>query len=78
MVLNYCGFSIQGTVTEFKSPSEFYIQMNSPKVLERISKLSVKLQDCYANAAIQEQYVAIRGEVCVARNSVDQVRSHWP
>ncbi|XP_031410387.1 tudor domain-containing protein 1 isoform X2 [Meleagris gallopavo] len=64
---------VQGTVTEFKSPSEFYIQMNSPKVLERISKLSVKLQDCYANAAIQEQYVAIRGEVCVARNSVDQI-----
>uniref|UniRef100_A0A8C3L9P5 Tudor domain containing 1 n=1 Tax=Chrysolophus pictus TaxID=9089 RepID=A0A8C3L9P5_CHRPC len=63
---------VQGTVTEFRSPSEFYIQMNSPKVLEQISKLSVKLQDCYANAVIQEQYVAIRGEVCVARNSVDQ------
>ncbi|XP_048802667.1 tudor domain-containing protein 1 isoform X1 [Lagopus muta] len=63
---------VQGTVTEFKSPSEFYIQMNSPRALEQMSKLSVKLQDCYANTVIQEQYVAIRGEVCVARNSVDQ------
>ncbi|POI35961.1 hypothetical protein CIB84_000287, partial [Bambusicola thoracicus] len=62
----------RGTVTEFKSPSEFYIQMNSLEVLEQISKLSVRLQDCYANAVIEEQYVAIRGEVCVARNSVDQ------
>ncbi|XP_072196371.1 tudor domain-containing protein 1 [Excalfactoria chinensis] len=63
---------VQGTVTEFRSPSDFYIQMNSPEVLEQISKLSVKLQDCYANAVIQEQYVPVRGEICVARNSVDQ------
>lgn len=52
--------------------------MNSPEVLEQISKLSVRLQDCYANAVIEEQYDAIRGEVCVARNSVDQVTSDWP
>ncbi|KFW68477.1 Tudor domain-containing protein 1, partial [Pygoscelis adeliae] len=63
---------VQGTVTEFKSPSEFYIQMSSPEVLEQISKLSVKLQDCYANTVIQEQYIAIKGEVCVARCSLHQ------
>ncbi|XP_068255128.1 tudor domain-containing protein 1 [Nyctibius grandis] len=63
---------VQGTVTEFKSPSEFYIQMSSPEVLDQISKLSVKLQDCYANAVIQEQYIAIKGEVCVARCSLNQ------
>ncbi|KFQ72430.1 Tudor domain-containing protein 1, partial [Phaethon lepturus] len=63
---------VQGTVTEFKSPSEFYIQMSSPEVLDQISKLSVKLQDCYANTVIQEQYIAIKGEVCVARCSLDQ------
>ncbi|XP_066856506.1 tudor domain-containing protein 1 isoform X3 [Anser cygnoides] len=63
---------VQGTVTEFRSPSEFYIQMTSPEVLDQISKLSVKLQDCYANTVIQEHYVAIKGEVCVARNSLDQ------
>ncbi|KFV47240.1 Tudor domain-containing protein 1, partial [Tyto alba] len=63
---------IQGTVREFKSPSEFYIQMTSPEVLDQISKLSAKLQDCYANTVIQEQYIAIRGEVCVARCSLDE------
>nr|XP_021151157.1 tudor domain-containing protein 1 isoform X1 [Columba livia] len=63
---------VQGTVTKFKSPSEFYIQMSSPKVLDQISKLSVKLQDCYANTVIQEQYFAVKGEVCVARCSSDQ------
>ncbi|KFO13959.1 Tudor domain-containing protein 1, partial [Balearica regulorum gibbericeps] len=63
---------VQGTVTEFKSPREFYIQMSSPEVLDQISKLSVKLQDCYAKTVIQEQYSAIKGEVCVARCSLDQ------
>ncbi|PKU38502.1 tudor domain-containing protein 1 [Limosa lapponica baueri] len=65
---------VQGTVTEFKSPSEFYIQMSSPEVLDQIHKLYVKLQDCYANTVIQEQYIAIKGEVCVARCSLDQWR----
>ncbi|NXJ02847.1 TDRD1 protein, partial [Psophia crepitans] len=63
---------VQGTVTEFKSPREFYIQMSSPEVLDQISKLSVKLQDCYANTVIQEQYSAIKGEVCVAKCSLGQ------
>ncbi|NXH09850.1 TDRD1 protein, partial [Bucco capensis] len=63
---------VQGIVTEFKSQSEFYIQMSSPKVLEQISKLSVKLQDCYKNTVTQEHYIAVRGEVCVARCSLDQ------
>ncbi|XP_049667282.1 tudor domain-containing protein 1 [Accipiter gentilis] len=63
---------VQGVVTKFKSPSEFYIQMSSPEVLDQISKLSVKLQDCYANTVIQEQHTAIKGEVCIARCSLDQ------
>ncbi|XP_053928214.1 tudor domain-containing protein 1 [Cuculus canorus] len=63
---------VQGTVTEFKSPREFYMQMNSPEVVDHFSKLSVKLQDCYANAVIKEQYVAIKGEVCIAKCSSDQ------
>ncbi|NXN35746.1 TDRD1 protein, partial [Rhinoptilus africanus] len=63
---------VQGTVTEFKSPSEFYIQMSSPEVLDQIRKLYVKLQECYANTVMQEQYIAIKGEVCVARCSLDQ------
>ncbi|KAM6329775.1 tudor domain-containing protein 1 [Podargus strigoides] len=63
---------VQGTITEFKSPSEFYIQMSSPEVLDQIGKLSVKLQDCYANTVNKEQYIAIKGEVCIARCSLDQ------
>ncbi|NXY67292.1 TDRD1 protein, partial [Glareola pratincola] len=63
---------VQGTVTEFKSPSEFYIQLSSPEVLDQIRKLYVKLQDCYANTVIQEQYIAVKGEVCVARCSLYQ------
>lgn len=52
--------------------------MSSPEVLDQISKLSVKLQDCYANTVIQEQHTAIKGEVCVARCSLDQVTSECP
>ncbi|XP_042711218.1 tudor domain-containing protein 1 isoform X4 [Chrysemys picta bellii] len=63
---------IQGTVTEFRNPSEFYIQVYSPEVLERISKLTVKLKDCYANIVNQEEYIPIKGEVCVAKYSLDQ------
>uniref|UniRef100_A0A8C0FCJ6 Tudor domain containing 1 n=1 Tax=Bubo bubo TaxID=30461 RepID=A0A8C0FCJ6_BUBBB len=67
--------AMKGTVTEFKSPREFYIQMSSPEVLDQISKLSAKLQDCYANTVIQEQYIAVKGEVCVARCTLDQTWS---
>ncbi|XP_043374938.1 tudor domain-containing protein 1 isoform X1 [Dermochelys coriacea] len=63
---------IQGTVTEFRNPSEFYIQVYSPEVLEHISKLTVKLKDCYANIVNQEEYIPIEGEVCVAKYSLDQ------
>jgi len=52
--------------------------MSSPEVLDQLSKLSVKLQDCYANTVIQEQYIAIKGEVCVARCSFNQVTSDCP
>ncbi|KFP88300.1 Tudor domain-containing protein 1, partial [Apaloderma vittatum] len=63
---------IQGTVTKFKSPSEFYIQMSSPEVLDQIGKLCVKLQDHYTSTGIEEQYIAVKGEVCIARCSLDQ------
>ncbi|XP_061228738.1 tudor domain-containing protein 1 [Neopsephotus bourkii] len=63
---------VQGIVTEFKSPSEFYIQLSSPDFLDQISKLSLKLQDCYASTVTQDQYIATKGEVCVAKCSFDQ------
>ncbi|XP_014381318.1 tudor domain-containing protein 1 isoform X1 [Alligator sinensis] len=63
---------IQGTVTEFRNPSEFYIQVYSPEVLEHIRTLTVKLKDCYANTVNEEEYVPARGEVCVAKYFLDQ------
>ncbi|NXD08450.1 TDRD1 protein, partial [Nothocercus nigrocapillus] len=63
---------IKGIVTEFRNPSEFYVQISSPEFLEHINKISVELQDCYANTVIQEEYIPIKGEVCVAKYSLDQ------
>ncbi|NXE52046.1 TDRD1 protein, partial [Casuarius casuarius] len=63
---------IKGIVTEFRSPSEFYVLISSPEVLDRINKIYVKLQDCYANTVIQEEYIPMKGEVCVAKYSLDQ------
>ncbi|NWY03829.1 TDRD1 protein, partial [Nothoprocta ornata] len=63
---------IKGIVTEFRNPSEFYIQISSPEFLEHINRISVELQDCYANTIIQEEYIPIKGEVCVAKYSLDQ------
>ncbi|XP_025906512.1 tudor domain-containing protein 1 isoform X2 [Nothoprocta perdicaria] len=63
---------IKGIVTEFRNPSEFYIQISSPEFLEHINRISVELQDCYANTVIQEEYIPIKGEVCVAKYSLDQ------
>ncbi|NXF97342.1 TDRD1 protein, partial [Eubucco bourcierii] len=61
---------IQGKVTEFKSPSEFYIQMSSPEVLDQMNKLAVKLQE--SDTVVQEHHNAVKGEVCVVRCSLDQ------
>uniref|UniRef100_A0A6I8PB24 Tudor domain-containing protein 1 n=1 Tax=Ornithorhynchus anatinus TaxID=9258 RepID=A0A6I8PB24_ORNAN len=62
----------KGIVTEFKHPGEFYLQIYSSAVLEYIGKLSVSLRETYTNMAIQEEYIPIKGEVCVAKYFVDQ------
>uniref|UniRef100_A0A8D0GDC2 Tudor domain containing 1 n=1 Tax=Sphenodon punctatus TaxID=8508 RepID=A0A8D0GDC2_SPHPU len=61
-----------GTVTDFKNPSEFYIQVYSPQVLEHISKLSVTMNDWYTHAVSQEEYIPTKGEICVVKYSLDQ------
>ncbi|KAM9067681.1 tudor domain-containing protein 1 isoform 6-T6 [Sarcophilus harrisii] len=63
---------IKGTVTEFKHPGEFYIQICSSEVLEYIRKLSTSLKESYMNMMPQEEYIPIKGEICVAKYSVDQ------
>nr|XP_056705924.1 tudor domain-containing protein 1 [Euleptes europaea] len=61
---------IEGTVTVFNNPNDFYVQVNSPEVLSNINKLSVKLKDY--DGVTQEEYIPSKGEVCVAKYSLDQ------
>ncbi|XP_042312715.1 tudor domain-containing protein 1 isoform X2 [Sceloporus undulatus] len=61
---------VEGTVTEFLNPNEFYIQINSPEVRSNISKLIVKLKD--QGAVIQDEYNPTKGEVGIAEFSLDQ------
>ncbi|KAJ6669061.1 hypothetical protein lerEdw1_007870 [Lerista edwardsae] len=61
---------IEGTVTMFSNPGEFFVQVSSPEVLSNISKLSMKLKERYGSH--QEEYTPAKGEVCVAKHSVDQ------
>ncbi|XP_048360843.1 tudor domain-containing protein 1 [Sphaerodactylus townsendi] len=61
---------IEGTVTVFNNPYDFYVQINSPEVLNNINKLSVKLKDY--DGVTQEEYIPSKGEVCVAKYSLDQ------
>ncbi|KAH0623733.1 hypothetical protein JD844_006825 [Phrynosoma platyrhinos] len=61
---------VEGTVTEFLNPNEFYIQINSPEVLSNISKVIVKLKD--QGAVIQDEYNPTKGEVGIAEFSLDQ------
>ncbi|XP_056659734.1 tudor domain-containing protein 1 isoform X5 [Monodelphis domestica] len=63
---------IKGTVTEFKHPGEFYVQICTSEVLEYIRKLSTSLKESYMNMVPQEEYIPIKGEICVAKYSVDQ------
>nr|XP_034370782.1 tudor domain-containing protein 1 isoform X2 [Arvicanthis niloticus] len=63
---------IKGTVTEFKHPSNFYVQLYSSEVLEYMNQLSTSLKEAYANMVPEEGYLPIKGEVCVAKYTVDQ------
>uniref|UniRef100_M3XSB9 Tudor domain containing 1 n=1 Tax=Mustela putorius furo TaxID=9669 RepID=M3XSB9_MUSPF len=62
---------IKGTVTEFKHPSDFYVQLYSSEVLEYMNQLSASLKETYAHTT-QEDYIPVKGEVCVAKYTVDQ------
>uniref|UniRef100_A0A4X1T5T0 Tudor domain-containing protein 1 n=1 Tax=Sus scrofa TaxID=9823 RepID=A0A4X1T5T0_PIG len=63
---------IKGTVTEFKHPSDFYVQLYSSEVSEYMNQLSSSLKETYANKAHEEDYIPVKGEVCVAKYTVDQ------
>ncbi|XP_078245693.1 tudor domain-containing protein 1 isoform X2 [Pogona vitticeps] len=61
---------IQGTVTEFFNPSEFYIQVSSPEVLSNISRLTEILKD--HGDINHNEYIPARGEVGIAEYSMDK------
>ncbi|XP_070289338.1 tudor domain-containing protein 1 [Myotis yumanensis] len=63
---------IKGTVTEFKDPSDFYVQLYSAEVLEYMNQLSASLKETYTNTVHEEDYIPVKGEVCVAKYTVDQ------
>ncbi|XP_053778663.1 tudor domain-containing protein 1 [Desmodus rotundus] len=63
---------IKGTVTEFKHPGDFYVQLYSSEVLEYMNQLSASLKETYANTVHEDDYIPVRGEVCVAKYTVDQ------
>ncbi|XP_035293701.1 tudor domain-containing protein 1 isoform X1 [Cricetulus griseus] len=63
---------IKGTVTEFKNPSNFYVQLYSSEVLEYMNQLSASLKETYANTVPEDGYLPVKGEVCVAKYTVDQ------
>uniref|UniRef100_A0A8C2PHN5 Tudor domain containing 1 n=1 Tax=Capra hircus TaxID=9925 RepID=A0A8C2PHN5_CAPHI len=63
---------IKGTVTEFKHPGDFYVQLYSSEALEYMNRLSASLKETYANKAHEEEYVPVKGEICVAKYTVDQ------
>ncbi|XP_063163880.1 tudor domain-containing protein 1-like [Candoia aspera] len=60
---------IEGTITNFNNPGEFYIQVNSPEVLSNIRKLEMKLKEYNR---INQEYIPVKGEVGVGKYSVDQ------
>ncbi|XP_060027226.1 tudor domain-containing protein 1 [Erinaceus europaeus] len=63
---------IKGTVTEFKHPSDFYVQLYSSEVLEYMNQISASLKETYANMVPEDDYIPVKGEVCVAKYTVDQ------
>ncbi|KAI2557346.1 tudor domain containing 1 [Homo sapiens] len=62
---------IKGTVTEFKHPGDFYVQLYSSEVLEYMNQLSASLKETYANVH-EKDYIPVKGEVCIAKYTVDQ------
>ncbi|XP_013371302.1 PREDICTED: tudor domain-containing protein 1 isoform X2 [Chinchilla lanigera] len=62
---------IKGTVTEFKHPGDFYVQLYSSEALKHMNQLSASLRETYENV-VHEDYTPIKGEVCVAKYTVDQ------
>lgn len=51
------------------------MQLYSSEVLEYLNQLSANLKETYADVVLEEHYIPVKGEVCVAKYAVDQVTS---
>ncbi|XP_077309891.1 tudor domain-containing protein 1 [Lithobates pipiens] len=67
------GTEIQGCVTEFSSPTNFFVQDCSSKSIEIIVKISVLLNNIYSSLEnVRKDYIPVIQEVCAAKYSEDQ------
>lgn len=49
------------------------MQLYSSEVLEYMNQLSASLKETHANMVHEEDYIPVKGEVCVAKYTVDEV-----
>ncbi|XP_030060572.1 tudor domain-containing protein 1 [Microcaecilia unicolor] len=66
------GTTFQGTIHEFKDPTEFFMQMCSSEVIECLGKLTLALKEKYMNLACSGEYLPVKEEICAAKYSQDQ------
>ncbi|MBN3297249.1 TDRD1 protein, partial [Amia calva] len=66
------GSKVQACVMEFKDPGNFFIQIQTVEIMESLRKVTLDLQNTYANSGNHTPYLPEKGEVCAAKYSQDQ------